>query len=227
MSVWLIFAMLAVILSWAALLLMLLGIGIGLQFLIGFRSVSTSSLLLAPWNGFAIVILLLQVWHFAFAIRWPTLLAGVVVGSTGLWIARRQLLEWIRHTRIGWKLAVVLSFIAIWLANRAIGPGNAFDSGLYHFQVIRWNHEHPIVPGDLFDFGQGELAAAKHLGDRLRLRRAHVGPREPDRAQASAGFRSRYHAIVRASPSSRSTFASKPRSWRALSTFGMRISTSE
>ena len=45
-------------------------------------------------------------------------------------------------------------------------------------------------------------------------------------AQASAGLRSRYHAIVLASPSSRSTFASKPSTSRAFSTFGIRSSTS-
>ena len=55
-----------------------------------------------------------------------------------------------------------------------------------------------------------ELPALEHLGHRGRLRGAHVGAREPD--QASAGLRSRYHAMVRASPSSRSTFASKPSS---------------
>src|SRR5439155_14565770 len=48
---------------------------------------------------------------------------------------------------VGARLTVVLMLLAIWLANRAIGPGNAFDSGLYHYQVIRWNHEHPIMPG--------------------------------------------------------------------------------
>ena len=37
---------------------------------------------------------------------------------------------------------------------------------------------------------------------------------------------SRYHAIVRSSPSSRSTLASKPSSVRALSMFGIRSSTS-
>ena len=53
---------------------------------------------------------------------------------------------------------------------------------------------------------------------------ADVGPREPD--QVVAGCLSRYHAIVRARPSSRSTFASKPSSSRALFTFGIRTSTS-
>ena len=51
-----------------------------------------------------------------------------------------------------------------------------------------------------------------------------VGPGETD--YVVAGCLSRYHAIVLARPSSRSTCASKPSSSRALSTFGIRISTS-
>ena len=69
-----------------------------------------------------------------------------------------------------------------------------------------------------------QLAAAKDLLDRRQLLRAEVRPGEPD--HAGAGWRSRYHAIVRARPSSRSTFGSQPSSLRALSTFGIRISTS-
>src|SRR5438105_5585708 len=69
-----------------------------------------------------------------------------------------------------------------------------------------------------------ELTALEHRGDLGRLLGAHVGAREPD--HASAGFLCLYQAIVRARPSSSSTWASKPSSSRALSTFGMRISTS-
>lgn len=45
------------------------------------------------------------------------------------------------------KRWIALGLIALWIANRAIGPGNALDSGLYHYQVMRWNHEHPIEAG--------------------------------------------------------------------------------
>ena len=48
----------------------------------------------------------------------------------------------------------------------------------------------------------------------------------PAIAHAIAGVCSLYHAIVRARPSSRSTFASNPSTSRAFSTFGMRSSTS-
>jgi hypothetical protein len=42
---------------------------------------------------------------------------------------------------------LMLVVVSAWTANRAIGSGDAFDSGLYHYSIVRWNHEHPIVPG--------------------------------------------------------------------------------
>ena len=80
-------------------------------------------------------------------------------------------------------------------------------------------------PLELVDLrSHGQLPALEHLGHGLCLRGPDVGPREPD--QVNAGLRSRYQAIVRARPSSRSTFASNPSTSRAFSTFGIRSSTS-
>ena len=69
-----------------------------------------------------------------------------------------------------------------------------------------------------------QAARLEHLRDRLDLLRPDIGPGEPD--QAAASPRLRYHEIVRPRPSSSSTFASKPSTSRALSTFGIRSSTS-
>jgi hypothetical protein len=70
-----------------------------------------------------------------------------------------------------------------------------------------------------------ELPGREHLADLGQLLLPHVGRGEADYG-VSAGFRARYHAIVLSRPSSSSTFASKPMSSRAFSTFGMRSSTS-
>src|SRR5262249_39576911 len=69
-----------------------------------------------------------------------------------------------------------------------------------------------------------QMPGLEYLGDRVSLPAARVGPRAPD--QVVAGCLSRYHAIVRARPSSSSTCASKPSSSRALPTLGKRTSTS-
>ncbi len=73
-----------------------------------------------------------------------------------------------------------------------------------------------------------ELAALDDLADGRELGLAHVRPGEPDRLAhgvETPSF-SRYQAIVRSSPSSRSTLASNPSSVRAFSMFGIRSSTS-
>src|SRR4051812_46311960 len=135
----------AVLATWAALIVALVGIGLGLQRLFGLRNVDTSAVLLSPWNGFAVVILFLQSWHFVFAIRWPALAIVAMLGAAGLWSVRCELIAWLRSIHIGWKLGLALTLAALWVSNRAIAAGNAFDSGLYHYAVVRWSHEHPIM----------------------------------------------------------------------------------
>ena len=66
---------------------------------------------------------------------------------------------------------------------------------------------------------------AQRLADVAAEEAAPAGD-EDAHAYVSAGLRARYQAIVRSSPSSSSTRASKPSSSRAFSTFGMRSSTS-
>ncbi len=82
--------------------------------------------------------------------------------------------------------------------------------------------EQPLELGHLR--AHGELAGLDDRGELRELLLADVGRGEPD--YVSAGFRARYHAMVRARPSSRSTCASKPSCSRAFDTLGMRISTS-
>ena len=69
-----------------------------------------------------------------------------------------------------------------------------------------------------------QLAGADDLLDRCELLVPDVGPGEPNRLGHDAF--ARYQAMVRSRPSSSSTFASNPSRSRALSTFGIRSSTS-
>src|SRR4051812_30095030 len=69
-----------------------------------------------------------------------------------------------------------------------------------------------------------QLTGLEDVADLGELGLADVWGAEPD--YVSAGLRALYHAIVLSRPSSSSTFASKPMSSRAFSTFGMRSSTS-
>lgn len=83
MSAPLLLAMFAVIATWVALLFLLSGIGLALQFLFGLRKIGTSELLLSPWNGLAVLILILQIAHFFVPIRWPILIISAILSGGG------------------------------------------------------------------------------------------------------------------------------------------------
>ena len=44
-------------------------------------------------------------------------------------------------------LALVFLLMALWMANRAIGPIQNGDTGLYHMAAVNWAASYPIVHG--------------------------------------------------------------------------------
>ncbi len=69
-----------------------------------------------------------------------------VVGAMGLfgcvWRSKRARLD-------GWGIVLLggASVLLLWTLLRAMLPVNNYDSGLYHFNTIRWFNTYPIVPG--------------------------------------------------------------------------------
>lgn len=158
--------------SWAFLGLLLVGQGLLLR-----RAVSRSSdldlqgFLGAAWSGLAIVVALLQLWHFVLPIDDRALLMMAAVSGGG-WIAtRRTVLRWLR----GWERREVLLFLAfaggvgLVAANRAAGPAGGFDTGAYHLPAVQWFQGYPAVPGlanlhGSFGFNNANLLYASLLG---------------------------------------------------------------
>lgn len=105
------------------------------------------------WLGFAVVIAVLQAGHFFAPVSFMTELTLVAAGLAGLaWngpafagAAGRALRSSVRGGSRGVVLACAV--LAAWLANRALGAGDAHDSGLYHYAVMRWCNEFAVVPG--------------------------------------------------------------------------------
>jgi hypothetical protein len=124
------------------------------------------------WIGLGAVIALLQVWNLFSRISAAPLIIVLVVGlPLGVaWLIshRRQMCENLGGTG-SW---VALAFLAAWLADRALAPANASDSGLYHLPAIRLAGEYAIIPG----IGNLMPAFAINSGAFLLNAMLNVGP---------------------------------------------------
>jgi hypothetical protein len=144
----LITAMGCVLASWVLLTFIFCGIGLIVVRLAGMRQIVPGQFLLLPWLGLAGTILILQIWHLVFPVAGAALTLIVMLGVVGwrsnglsdLAVLRRRLSA---HPIISAIAAIAL----IWLADRAIGPCNFGDSGLYHLSAVRWDNQFSIVPG--------------------------------------------------------------------------------
>ena len=144
-------AMALVGVAWIGLGLIFTGLGLAAARLVGKRtSGGFADLLHAFWTGWALAIVVLQMWHMALKIdAWP-LLALAVGGVVGLTWNRRDLLALagrLIQTRRVWPWLALLAVLSVWLANHAIDTVLNYDSGLYHFQAVRWNTTYRLVPG--------------------------------------------------------------------------------
>ena len=95
------------------------------------------------WTGLGMVVLTLQIWHLFLPIDWK---AAALIAAFGLfgWRSRIQTLQ--ELCRQKWLL-VTLLLLSAWAANLALRMPSHYDSGLYHFQSVRWANEYAIVPG--------------------------------------------------------------------------------
>jgi hypothetical protein len=97
------------------------------------------------WIGFGVLLGMLQVWHLFLPVDW---LATVILLGCGvtIWCAGGCWKSW-RPTSTKATYLFVFFFVGLWLANRGLDFVNNYDSGLYHFAMIRWINEYPIIPG--------------------------------------------------------------------------------
>jgi hypothetical protein len=139
---------LSILITWIGLLAIAGGIGLMCRQAFGVKVIDSDGLLASFWMGMGFTIVFLQVWHFLLPIQWHALVVMCVVGMAGLywstdlrvWLARTS---WRKHR----ALITTLALAGLWVANRAMGPGSAYDTGMYHLPAIDWTKSFPIVPG--------------------------------------------------------------------------------
>lgn len=104
------------------------------------------------WLGFASVVGLVELLHLVVPIDWRMSFALAMIGFAGFFTISRA--AWKLHVIVlarlvlahRWTIILVIMIVVIWCSRAMSSPTN-YDSGLYHFSVIRWLNEYPIVPG--------------------------------------------------------------------------------
>lgn len=106
--------------------------------------------ILKIWIGLAIYLLALQLVHLITPITALAVIPIVVIGSS---LAVMQFAKVFKQSRKlslssdNGLLILALAVSSLWLFSKSMQPPLDYDSGLYHFQSIRWANEYPIVPG--------------------------------------------------------------------------------
>ena len=112
-------------------------------------NVLQTPLTMLVWLGFAVVLVLTEAIHLLLPIDWHVSAALGVVGIIGT--PKARLLSSYRTLR---TFVRQHPFVFMWAAGwivlccmRTTGMPNNFDSGLYHFQSIRWLNEEALAVG--------------------------------------------------------------------------------
>jgi hypothetical protein len=98
------------------------------------------------WIGLGLLVTALQVINLfsginLLVVRWICLL-----GLFFFWLFRGRLdVSYWPRLKVWHKLLFALAIL--WIADRALGGPYVYDSGLYHFNSVRWANEQPLPPG--------------------------------------------------------------------------------
>jgi len=140
--------MIIVLYSWLALYLMFTGLGLFISRAFGRKFEQGKNMFTSFWLGWALVVLILQLWHFLFPVNsWIFILISLI-GATGLLWNLKGLRRWAERNFFKRKLFFFfLLLMSIWLANRAVCFDRLYDTGLYHLSSVHWTTAFPVVPG--------------------------------------------------------------------------------
>jgi hypothetical protein len=176
-------AMTMVIATWVVLTAASVGIGALVLRACGVGLAGTDRLLMAAVLGLCAELAWLQLWHFWWPINMAAGVSCLVAGAVGLLLARREVAAWVRRVAERPGMIAFAALTLVWLANHALGPGDAIDSGAYQYHVVRWSAAYPLVPGlanldYLLAFSNSSLllhAAIDTAGSPWAGRANHVG----------------------------------------------------
>jgi hypothetical protein len=140
------FSLGCVLAVWGGLFLLLTGLGLGLlAAAYGGSEARSPGLVPACWCGYAVAIAALQIWHLFLPVDGRALAALTVLSLAG-WQSRR-VLKAEPGTPLALPVLLTVCGLALWAADRSIGPFESFDGANYHLTVVRWFNRFAVVPG--------------------------------------------------------------------------------
>ena len=141
-------ASLLVLKAWVVIGLALIGIGLLFRRLWSAAATSVEELIQSFWLGWALLLVLLQLWHFFLPVDQRAAAAAVALGAIGIAVGGWR--SWVALLRGIPRHLPTLAFfalLALGLSNRALDGPHFGDVGLYHLPVVYWDEAYPIVPG--------------------------------------------------------------------------------
>ncbi len=103
------------------------------------------------WLGYAGLLAFLLLWAFVLPIDRLTIPFGIVPAIAGYVLQRELVVRRLRaafvRPRIAIVIAVLIAMSAIVVAWTAADSILAYDTNLYHLQVVKWNASYSAVPG--------------------------------------------------------------------------------
>jgi hypothetical protein len=127
--------------GWGRLTLRLLGVATP-------RTLDTATV----WLGFAVICAMVELIQLFAPINWVVSVITIAIGLSAYPLEQaflltkffRKSLTFLNIHRVSFSCVALV--LVVWCL-RAMGSPNNVDSGLYHFQSIRWLNEHPLIAG--------------------------------------------------------------------------------
>ena len=150
--------MLTIVVLWILLYAVFTGIGLLVLRLCRIRELTAELVMSGFWLGYGVIIGVLQIWHLLLPVNIYALVMvcglgvmGLSLHATSLWtVAAGCFGNSLWKKWLFWSGLVIVGGVlcfAVWLANRAMGPIEPYDAGLYHLGSIKWVSSYRIVPG--------------------------------------------------------------------------------
>ncbi|NJL05675.1 MAG: hypothetical protein HC911_12385, partial [Chloroflexaceae bacterium] len=139
--------MIVIILHWSVWLCCISGIGLLVLRAMHLTPTQAWHWASAFWGGWTLVVLMLQLWHLVLPINAVAVVGLMGIGLSGILLQRQAVADLGQSLWAAPRTVGMAAMVLVWLANHAAGAVTDYDTGLYHYQSVRWATDYALVPG--------------------------------------------------------------------------------